>query len=73
VYKNLASDLLEGFSEYDLSVVPREKNQIIDVLATSASDFKISIFPKKRYEIEVKHRPTVPDNVKHWQVFDGDK
>jgi hypothetical protein len=49
-------DLLEGFSEYDLSAIPREKNQIADALATSASVFKIPIFPRKRYEIEVKHR-----------------
>jgi len=64
-YKNLALDLLEGFSKYDLSAIPREKNQIINVLATSASIFKISIFPNKRHEIEVRHRTTVPDNIKH--------
>lgn len=23
-----------------------------------------------RYQIEVKHRPSVPDNVKYWQVFE---
>jgi ribonuclease HI len=72
-YKNLALDLLEGFSEYDLAAIPREQNQIADALATSASVFKIPILPNKRYEIEVKHRPTVPDNIKHWQVFDDDK
>jgi hypothetical protein len=31
-----------------------------------------TIFPNKKYEIEVKHRPIVPDNIKHWQVFDDD-
>jgi ribonuclease HI len=73
-YINLALDLLEEFSEYDLSTIPREKNQItFDVLATSASVFKIPIFPNRKYEIEVKHRPTVPDNIKHWQVFEDDK
>jgi hypothetical protein len=43
------------------------------VLATSASVFKIPIFPNKRYEIEVKHRPEVPNNIEHWQVFDDEK
>jgi len=43
------------------------------VLATLASIFKIPIFPNKKYEIEVKHRPTVPDNIKHWKVFDDDE
>jgi hypothetical protein len=65
-YINLALDLLEEFSEYDLFAIPREKNQIVDVLATSASVFKIPIFPNRKYEIEVKHRTTVLDNIKHW-------
>jgi ribonuclease HI len=72
-YKNLALDLLEEFSEYDLSAIPREKNQIVDALATSASDFKIPILPNKKYEIEVKHKVKVPDNIKYWQVFEDDK
>jgi hypothetical protein len=73
VYKNLVLNLLKGFSEYDLTAIPKEQNQIVDALATSASVFKIPILPDKRYEIEVKHRPTVPDNIRHWQVFDDDK
>jgi hypothetical protein len=56
-------DLLEEFSKYDLSAISREKNQITDALATSASIFKIPIFPNKRYEIEVKHRLAVPNNI----------
>ena len=30
------------------------------------------IHQNKRFEIEVKHRPAVPDNIKYWQVFDDD-
>jgi ribonuclease HI len=52
-YKNLALDLLEGFSEYDLTAIPREQNQIVDALATSASVFKIPILPDKRYEMRL--------------------
>ena len=29
--------------------------------------------PDGRYEIEVMHKPFVPDNVKSWQVFEDDK
>jgi ribonuclease HI len=38
-YKNLVLDLLEKFSEYNLSVISRGKNQIVDSLATLASFF----------------------------------
>jgi ribonuclease HI len=58
-YRNLVLDLLEKISEYNISVVPREQNPIADALATSASVFKIPIYPNKKYEIEVKHRPTI--------------
>jgi ribonuclease HI len=71
-YRNIVLDLLKEFPEYNLSVIPRGKNHIVDALATSASVFKILIFPNKRYEIEVKHRPTVPNNIKYWTVFEDD-
>ena len=29
--------------------------------------------PSGKYEVEVKHRPSIPDNVKIWQVFEDDK
>jgi hypothetical protein len=45
-------------------VITRGKNQVVDSLATSASVFKIPIFLHKKYDIEVKHRLAVPDNIK---------
>ena len=65
-YKNLALDLLKKFSEYDLSVIPREKNQIVDALATLALVLKIPIFSNRKYEVKVRHKKEVPDNIKHW-------
>jgi ribonuclease HI len=64
-YRNLVLDALEEFSEYNLLVIPRGKNQIMDALATFASLFKIPIFPNRTYEIEVKHSPVLPNNIKY--------
>jgi ribonuclease HI len=72
-YRNLVLDLLEEFSEYNLSVIPRGQNQIMDFLDTSTSVFKIPIFPNIKYDIKVKCRPMVLDNIKYWQVFEDDK
>jgi hypothetical protein len=66
-------DILEEFLEYNLSVILRGGNQIVYTLATSASIFKIPTFPNKNYETKVKHRPTIPDNIKYWQLFEDDK
>ena len=41
-------------------------------LATSASNFKVPLPPKFRYGVEVKYRPSIPNNVKHWKVFEDD-
>jgi hypothetical protein len=71
-YKNLALDHLEKLLEYNLSIIPREKNHIVDAFSTSALVFKIPIFPNINYEIEFRHKLTVPDSIKHWQVFEDD-
>ena len=51
-YRNSVLDLLEFFStKYTISLIPREQNKIVDSLATSASIFKIPIYPNSKYEI----------------------
>jgi hypothetical protein len=31
------------------------------------------MFPNLKFQIEVRHRPSIPDNIKHWQVFKDDE
>ena len=64
-YRNMVLDLLESFKEFQLSIIPRNQNYIVDALAIASSVFKIPIYPNRAYQIEVKHRPSVPDNVKY--------
>ena len=40
-----------------------------DSVAVVASTFKPPINPRLRCEIELRHRPSIPYNVKHWQVL----
>jgi hypothetical protein len=43
-------------------------------LALAANNFKTPMFPNLKFEIEVRHRPSIPDNIKNWQVFkDGEE
>ena len=44
-----------------------------DSLAVATSTFKPPINPRLRYEIELRYRSSIPDNVKHWQVFEDDE
>jgi hypothetical protein len=66
-------DLIENFfSAFNISFIPREKNALADSLAISASFFRIPLPPKRKYDVEIKYRPVVLDNVKHWKVFKDD-
>ena len=71
-YKNLALDVLESFEEYQIFIIPRSQNVIADTFAVAASTFRIPLHPNTKYTIEVKHRPSILDNVKYWQVLEDD-
>jgi ribonuclease HI len=69
-YRNGAWDLIDSFFlAFNISFIPRGENIVADSLAISASNFKVPLPPKLRYDTEVKYRPSIPDNVKHWKVF----
>jgi ribonuclease HI len=72
-YRNEVWDLIDNFfSDFNISFVPREDNDVADSLAVSASRFKIPLLSMVKYDVEIKYRPSVPDNVKHWKAFDDD-
>lgn len=47
-------------------------NHLANSLVVSASTFIPPLPPKLNYPIQVKYRPSLPDNVKIWKVFDDD-
>ena len=72
-YNNLVLDLLEYFKQYHFIVIRRKENVVVDALIAPATIFHVPKHPNKQYKIEVKHRPTIPDNVDHWKVFEDDE
>jgi hypothetical protein len=72
-YKNEVWDLIDNFFlSFNISFVPREENSMADSLVVFASNFKIHLPHKLKYDVEVKYRPYIPNNVKHWKVFEDD-
>ena len=63
-YQNVAHDLTGGFEECNFNLIPRLQNYVANYMATSASSLKVPIQPSGRYEIELRNRPYVPNNVK---------
>jgi ribonuclease HI len=71
-YSNVVLYALKCFTNIDLQVMPRGQNILADGLATSAAACKIPFHPTRKYTVEVKCIPTVPDNIRYWKVFGND-
>jgi ribonuclease HI len=73
-YRNHVWDLIDNlFDAFCITAIPREQNQQADALATAASTLRPPPLPKLKHEVEMRFRPSIPDNVRHWQVFEDDQ
>jgi len=71
-YKDEVWRLRDCFDDFCISYIHRAKNQLADSLDVSASLFIPPMPPRLVYEVQMKYRPSLPDNVQHWKVFDDD-
>jgi hypothetical protein len=72
-YRNKVWDLVDSFFlDFNISFVLREENTVVDSLVVSTSKFRVPLPPKLKYDVEVKYKPSIRDNVKHWKVFEDD-
>jgi hypothetical protein len=58
--------------DFNISFSLREENTVADALPVSTSNFKAPLPPKIKYDVGVKYRPCIPNNVKNWKVFEDD-
>ena len=66
-------DGIENFDAFSLFSIPCEKKSKADCLVVSASLLiPPPEFNRDVYIVEMIHRPSVPNNDRHWQVFDDD-
>ena len=70
-YRDEVWKLKDSFMFLDISYVPRAMNHLADSLVVSASMFISLLPPNMSYEIQVKYRPSLPDNVKFWNFFEN--
>jgi ribonuclease HI len=73
-YRNCTWDLIEiFFSSVNIHFIPRTENLHADALAKAASTFSPPTTFKLKYHIEIRYKPSIPDNIRHWQVFEDDE
>ena len=69
-YQNEVWDFLINFHTFNIVSIPRLKNAVADILATSAA----RLVPyNNRCSIELLFRPSVLDMITNLQVFDDDQ
>jgi hypothetical protein len=71
-YRDEVLNVIVAFTKFKISYIPRAMNQLANSLVVSASTFIPPFPPKLNYEIQVKYRPSLPNNVKLWKVFEDD-
>ena len=73
-YRNEAWDTIENFFQgFNITSISRDENMHADSLVVSVNSFKIPEAVLLEYQIQVKYRPSIPDNLKHWQIFEDDE
>ena len=65
-YRNEVWDLVDNFFlAFNISFIPREENDSADFLAITASFLEVPTLPTVISVVEIKYRPSIPDNVKY--------
>jgi hypothetical protein len=73
-YRNCAWDLMENFfSSVNVHFIPRAENLHVDALAKAASTLSPPTTFKYKYHIEIRYKPSIPDNIRHWKIFEDDE
>ena len=65
---------MENFEDFNITAIPREKNILVDSLATTASRMSpLEYYEASRFTVELLYKPSVPNNISNWKVFEEDE
>ena len=73
-YRNAVWDNIEYFDALDLQTIPREENKQANELLVAASTLHLKDkLMDDKIKMEVIFKPSVLDNIEHWQVFNDER
>jgi hypothetical protein len=73
-YQQEVHRLIERFDAFNITTIPRAKNTLADSLATTASRLSpLEDYEASRFTVELLYKPSVPNNISNWKVFEGDE
>jgi hypothetical protein len=72
-YSDFSRYVAKAFEVVSIKAIPKEENYVADALIVSTSILQPCECPLQNLcKIEVMFRPSIPDNLEHWQVFEDD-
>jgi ribonuclease HI len=73
-YQSEVWSLMNKFSSFNINSIPRLNNAEADLLANVASKLlPAEGLSPNAFSVELLFRPSVPDNITNWRVFDDDQ
>jgi ribonuclease HI len=73
-YQQEVHRLMEHFEAFNITAIPRAKNILVDSLATTASRLSpLEDYEASWFTMELLYKPSVPNNISNWKVFEGDE
>jgi hypothetical protein len=65
---------MNKFSTFNINYIPRLNNSKVDLLANVASKlFHAEGISPNAFSVKLLFRPSIPDNITNWRVFDDDQ
>jgi hypothetical protein len=65
---------MNKFVSFNINSIPRLNNSEADLLANVASKlFPVEGLSPDTFSVELLFRPSVPNNITNWRVFDDDQ
>lgn len=64
---------MESFLDINFISITRNYNQIVDALVGKGAHFNLTHHRRVSSGVKVLCRPSIPNTVKFWQVFDPDE
>jgi len=71
-YQQEVHRIIEHFEAFNITMIPRTKNTLADSLDTAASRLSpLEDYEASRFTVKLLYKPSVPNNISNWKVFEG--
>jgi hypothetical protein len=73
-YQEEEHRLIEHFEAFNITTISKIKNTLVDSLGTASSRLSpLQEYESSQFTLEILYKPSVPNIISNWKVFEGDE